>query len=67
MKQKYQDEDETDDDGYADVECPECEASINVRFQKGRQTRRLRCPVCAKTVVVKVNREPFPQELIQIQ
>jgi ribosomal protein S27E len=63
-KQKYQDEDEIADD-YADVECPECDVTINVRFQKGRHTRRLRCPVCAKQILV--NKQPVPQNLVQLQ
>lgn len=65
-KRKYQDEDEIADD-YADVECPECDATLNVRFQKGRQSRRLRCPVCAKTITVQLTKEPSPQNLVQLQ
>ena len=65
-KRKYQDEDETDD-GYADVECPECEATINVHFQKGRNSRRLRCPICKKQIIVNLTKEPLPQNLVQLQ
>lgn len=63
-KRKYQDEDEIADD-YADVECPECDATINVRFQKGRLSRRLRCPVCGEQILV--NKQPVPQNLVQLQ
>jgi hypothetical protein len=66
-KQKYKDEDEVDDQGYEDVDCPECEAIINVHFQKGRNSRRLHCPVCAKPIIVTINREPFPPNLIQLK
>lgn len=65
-KRKYQDEDESAD-GYADVECPECAAIINVHFQKGRDSRRLHCPICKKQISVHLNKEPFPQNLIQLQ
>jgi transposase len=65
-KRKYQDEDKLDD-SYVDVECPVCDATINVRFQKGRNSRRLRCPVCAKLVTLTLPKEPFPQDLIQLK
>jgi ribosomal protein S27E len=63
-KQKYQDEDEIADD-YVDVECPECDATINLRFQKGRNSRRLRCPICAKPILV--HKPPVPQNFVQLQ
>ncbi len=66
-KRKYKSEDEAGDEGYVDVECPVCDATINVRFQKGRHSRRLRCPVCAKLVTLTLSKEPFPQDLIQLQ
>jgi ribosomal protein S27E len=66
VKRKYQNEDELAD-GYADVECPECEAIINVHFQKGRNSRRLRCPICTKQIIVNLTKEPFPQNLVQLQ
>lgn len=65
-KQKYQNEDEIDD-GYIDAECPECEAPIHLRFQKGRNSRRLRCRVCEKLVTIILNKAPFPQNLVQLQ
>jgi ssDNA-binding Zn-finger/Zn-ribbon topoisomerase 1 len=66
-KKKYREEEEIGDEGYTDVECPECDAPITVRFQKGRSSRRLRCPVCAKQILVNLHREPLPPNLIQLK
>jgi hypothetical protein len=72
-KQKYISEDD-DDNGYVDVACPECEATIHTRFQKGRQWRRLRCQVCLQQVTLYLhqdesnqNQKEFSQPLIQIR
>lgn len=64
-KRKYIDEDDTDD-GYRDVECPQCGATVNTRFQRGRRWRRLQCPVCLTQVTVSLESEPSNQPLIQI-
>jgi hypothetical protein len=63
---KYIDEDDADEDGYRDVECPECGAIINTRFQRGRRWRRLSCPVCHRPVTVSADSEEPLQPLIQI-
>ena len=63
-KRKYQSEDERDD-GYADVECPECGAPINAHFQRGRNWRKLECPVCRRSVTVSIEREQAP--LVQLE
>jgi ssDNA-binding Zn-finger/Zn-ribbon topoisomerase 1 len=58
----------TDDDGpdrYADAECPECEATINAHFQRGRNWRRLQCPVCHRRVTVSIKEQETP--LIQLR
>ncbi|MEK6410387.1 MAG: hypothetical protein AABN34_25985 [Acidobacteriota bacterium] len=64
-KRKYIAEDEADDDGYADTQCPECGATINARFQRGRNRRRLQCPVCQSDVTVSIEKEEQP--LIQLR
>ena len=69
-KRKYAREDDGGDDGYVDVECPECEAPVRTKFQRGRHARRLRCPVCQNIVTLsrpqgRANRELA--DLIQIQ
>jgi uncharacterized Zn finger protein (UPF0148 family) len=66
-KRKHINEDEFDSDGYADGECPECGAIINARFQKGRRSRRLRCPVCQTTVTISLEADEPERELIQIR
>ena len=63
-KRKFIAEDD-DRDGYADAECPECSATINARFQRGRNWRRLQCPVCQGHVTVSIQVEETP--LIQLQ
>lgn len=63
---KYIDEEEANEDGYRDVECPECGAMINTRFQRGRNWRRLSCPVCLRRVTVSTDSEKPLQPLIQI-
>jgi ribosomal protein S27E len=63
-KPRYQDEDDLADD-YVDVECPECDAALNVHFPRGRTSRRLRCPICAKAILV--NKPPSPPNLVQLQ
>jgi C4-type Zn-finger protein len=63
-KRKFIAEDD-DRDGYADAECPECGAIINARFQRGRNWRRIQCPVCQSHVKVSIQLEETP--LIQIQ
>jgi hypothetical protein len=63
-KRKFIAEDD-DRDGYADAECPECGAIINTRFQRGRNWRRLQCPVCHVNVTVSIQVEETP--LIQIR
>lgn len=55
-KRKFIAEDKVQDDGYSDVECPECGATINAHFKKGRNQRRLACPVCRKAVVVSIDK-----------
>jgi hypothetical protein len=62
-KRKFITEDD-DDRGYADAECPECGAMINTRFQRGRNWRRLHCPVCQRHVTVSILEEEAP--LIQL-
>ncbi|MEK6289163.1 MAG: hypothetical protein AABO57_25910 [Acidobacteriota bacterium] len=64
-KRKYIAEDEADHDGYADTQCPECDATINARFQRGRSRRRLQCPVCRSHVTVSIKEEETP--LIQLR
>jgi len=64
-KRKYIDEEDSDD-GYRDVECPECGAVINTRFQRGRLWRRLQCPVCLAHVTVSLESRNSIQPLIQI-
>lgn len=63
-KRKYIAEDDNGE-GYDDVACPECEAIITVRFQRGRSWRRLRCPICESNVTVSIRNEEIP--LIQLQ
>jgi uncharacterized Zn finger protein (UPF0148 family) len=61
-KRKFIAEDKAQDDGYSEVECPECGASIYARFKKGRNQRRLACPICRKAVVVSIDeRDPNEQ------
>ncbi|MFY9573302.1 MAG: hypothetical protein WAV20_18040, partial [Blastocatellia bacterium] len=55
-KRKYIAEDD-DRDGYADAECPECGATITTRFQRGRNWRRLQCPVCRGHVTVTIKED----------
>ena len=69
-KRNYAREDDGGDDGYVEVECPQCEAPMRTKFQRGRHTRRLRCPVCQDIVTLsrppaQANRELA--DLIQIQ
>jgi hypothetical protein len=64
-KRKYIAEEEADDDGYADAQCPECGATINARFRRGRNWRRLQCAVCHKQVTVSIEKEETP--LIQLR
>ena len=66
-KRKRINEDELDRDDYADVECPECGAIINARFQQGRRSRRLRCPVCEAKVTISLEAEEPESQLIQIR
>jgi uncharacterized Zn finger protein (UPF0148 family) len=66
-KRKRINEDELDTDGYADAECPECGAIINARFQQGRRSRRLRCPVCEAIVTISLELEEPERQLIQIR
>ncbi|HKS42909.1 MAG TPA: hypothetical protein VJX74_20015 [Blastocatellia bacterium] len=66
-KRKHINEDELDTDDYADAECPECGAIITARFQHGRRSRRLRCPVCEATVTISLEAEEPEQQLIQIR
>jgi ssDNA-binding Zn-finger/Zn-ribbon topoisomerase 1 len=49
-----------DHDGYADAECPECDAVINAHFQRGRDWRRLQCPVCHRQVTVSIEKQETP-------
>lgn len=64
-KRKYIAEDEAHDEGYADTQCSECGAPINARFQRGRNWRRLQCPVCQRRVTVSIEKEEQP--LIQLR
>jgi DNA-directed RNA polymerase subunit RPC12/RpoP len=64
QKRKYQPEDDTND-GYAEAECPECGAIVTARFQRGRNWRRLQCPVCRSKVTVSIKEEKTP--LIQLR
>lgn len=66
-KRKNINEDELDMNDYADAECPECGAIINARFQHGRRSRRLRCPVCQATVTISLEAEEPEHQLIQIR
>jgi ribosomal protein S27E len=66
-KRKFVAEDKAEDDGYADAECPECGATVNVHFQRGRAARRLRCPVCESVVTVSQLEDEVEQPLIQLQ
>lgn len=63
---KYIDEEDADEDGYRDVECPQCGAMINIRFQRGRRWRRLSCPVCQSRVTVSTDTENITLPIIQI-
>ena len=65
-KRKYISEDDPEDDGYAEAECPECGAPLTVRFQKGRHSRRVHCPVCLKKVTVSRERETSEPPLVQL-
>ena len=64
-KRKFIAEADADDNGYADAECPECGATINARFQRGRKWRRLQCPVCRTNVTVSIKEQETP--LIQLR
>jgi uncharacterized Zn finger protein (UPF0148 family) len=66
-KRKYISEDDLEDDGYTEAECPECGAPLTIRFQKGRHSRRLNCPVCSKRVAVSREREAPEPPLIQLR
>jgi len=63
-KRKFIAEDD-DRDGYFDAECPECGATITARFQRGRNWRRLQCPVCQSHVTLSIQVEKTP--LIQLE
>jgi|GEM_PF-6603992 len=63
-KRKYIAEEDDSNDGYADAQCPECGAILNVRFRRGRDWRKLQCRVCHKRVTVAIEKETAP--LIQI-
>ena len=66
-KRKYQREEDVGDDEYVEAECPQCEAPIQTRFQRGRHTRRLRCPVCQNLVTLaRAPRQDEP-DLIPLQ
>jgi ssDNA-binding Zn-finger/Zn-ribbon topoisomerase 1 len=58
-KRKFLTEDD-DQDRYADVECPECGAIINARFHRGRDWRRLQCPICRTNVTVSIEKNEMP-------
>jgi len=58
-KRKFIAEDD-DYDGYSDAECPECGATINAHFQRGRNWRRLQCPVCHRYVRVSIEEQETP-------
>jgi predicted RNA-binding Zn-ribbon protein involved in translation (DUF1610 family) len=66
-KRKRKSEDELDMNSYADAECPECGAIINARFQRGRRSRRLRCPVCEAVVTISLETQEPAQQLIQLR
>jgi ssDNA-binding Zn-finger/Zn-ribbon topoisomerase 1 len=63
-KRKFIAEDD-DRDRYADAECPECGATINIHFQRGRDWRRLQCPVCHRHVTVSIQEQEA--SLIQLR
>lgn len=64
-KRRY--EDPQGDEGYREVECPECGAPLTLRFHGGRRSRRLRCPVCANQVIVSLEQEEPVYELIRLR
>lgn len=69
-RRRYENEEESGEDSYVDVECPQCEAPIRTKFQRGRHARRLHCPVCKNPVTL--SRPPKDEnaeiaDLIQIQ
>lgn len=66
-KRKYISEDDLEGDGYTEAECPECGAPLTIRFQKGRHSRRLNCPVCLKKVTVSRESEAPEPPLIQLR
>ena len=66
-KRTYQREEAVGDDEYVEAECPQCEAPIPIRFQRGRHTRRLRCPVCQNLVTLARPERQDEPDLIQIQ
>ncbi|HVF88720.1 MAG TPA: hypothetical protein VNH22_01560 [Blastocatellia bacterium] len=66
-KRRYISEDDPEDDGYTEAECPECGAPLTVRFQKGRRSRRLNCPVCLKKVTLSRDGEASEPPLIQLR
>jgi len=62
-KRKFITED-VDDERYPDAECPECGAVINAHFQRGRNWRRLQCPICHRHVTISIEKQEEP--LIQL-
>lgn len=56
-KRKFIAEADADETDYADAECPECGAIVNARFQRGRDWRKLQCPVCRRQVTVSIKEE----------
>jgi ssDNA-binding Zn-finger/Zn-ribbon topoisomerase 1 len=52
-KRRYISEDDAEEEScYRDSQCPNCGASLRLRFRKGRRTRRIHCPVCKETGTV---------------
>ena len=66
-KRKYISEDDLHDDGYVEAECPACGAPLTLRFQKGRRSRRLNCPVCLSKVTVSRESEAPEPPLVQLR
>ena len=64
-KRRFIAEEEAADNSYADAECPECGATVTARFQRGRDWRRLHCPVCGRHVTVSISEQELPP-LIQL-
>lgn len=67
MPKRRHREDQDPGDDYRSAECPECGATLTARFARGRRTRRLRCPVCARVVTLSLEPEEMVPPLVQLR